>query len=92
VIQALAAHHAAVLLESHGPVKAGITLDAAVLAIEEFEDAAKLTILLHGMPFRQLGPAAIADLERCFKRLQVVRQAFPAISTSTFFGIRTPSP
>lgn len=67
MISALAAEHAAVLLENHGPVVAGGSLDAAVFAIEELEEAAKLAIILHGMTVRQLTPAAIADLDRHFK-------------------------
>ncbi len=67
LIDALAAAHPAVLLENHGPVVAGATLDAAVFAIEELEEAAKLAIILHGMKVRQLSPEAIADLNKNFK-------------------------
>ncbi len=44
----------AVLLENHGPVVAGAPLDAAVFAIEELEEAAKLAIILRGMKVRHL--------------------------------------
>jgi ribulose-5-phosphate 4-epimerase/fuculose-1-phosphate aldolase len=67
LITALAAEHAAVLLQNHGPVVAGATLDAAVFAIEEVEEAAKLAILTRGMPVRLLDEAAIADLNHHFK-------------------------
>lgn len=67
MIDALAADHPAVLLENHGPVVAGVSLDAAVFAIEELEEAAKLAIILRGMEVRHLTPAAIADLNQHFK-------------------------
>jgi ribulose-5-phosphate 4-epimerase/fuculose-1-phosphate aldolase len=67
LIEALAGDHAAVLLENHGPVVTAATLDAAVFAIEELEEAAKLAILLRGMPVRHLDPSAIADLNQHFK-------------------------
>ena len=55
------------LLENHGPVVAGASLDAAVFAIEELEEAAKLAIILRGMKVRHLAPEAIADLNAHFK-------------------------
>ena len=67
LIEAVAARHAAVLLENHGPVVAGASLDAAVFAIEELEEAARLAILLRGMAVRHLGEAAIAELNQHFK-------------------------
>ena len=67
LIDALAADHPAVLLENHGPVVAGGSLDAAVFAIEELEEAAKLAVILRGMKVRHLDPAAIADLNQHFK-------------------------
>ena len=67
MIDALAANHPAVLLENHGPVVAGASLDAAVFAIEELEEAAKLAIILRGMKVRHLAPEAIADLNQHFK-------------------------
>lgn len=67
MIEALAADHPAVLLENHGPVGAGASLEAAVFAIEEMEEAAKLAIILRGMKVRHLAPEAIADLDRHFK-------------------------
>lgn len=67
LIEALAPRHAAVLLENHGPVVSGATLDATVFAMEELEEAAKLAILLRGMKVRHLDAAAIADLDQHFK-------------------------
>ena len=67
MIEALAGDHAAVLLENHGPVVAAASLDAAVFAIEELEEAARLAILLRGMKVRHLSPEKIADLNQHFK-------------------------
>lgn len=66
LIAALAGDHAAVLIENHGPVVSAATLDAAVYAMEELEEAAKLTLLTRGLPVRVLGDAAIADLNSHF--------------------------
>lgn len=62
----LAAKHAAMLLANHGPVVAGTSLSAAVDAIEELEETARLYLLLHGRPTRYLSPEQIADLKRRF--------------------------
>lgn len=67
LIDALAARHPAVLLQNHGPVVAGASLDAAVFAIEELEEAAKLAIILRGMSVRNLDAGAIAELNQHFK-------------------------
>lgn len=67
LIHAVAEDHPAVLLENHGPVVAGATLEAAVFAIEELEEAARLSILLRGMKVRHLSPDAIAELNKTFK-------------------------
>jgi ribulose-5-phosphate 4-epimerase/fuculose-1-phosphate aldolase len=61
-VEALADRHHAVLLANHGPVVAGSTLDAAVYAIEELEETAKLFLLLHGRPIRPLTPEHVADV------------------------------
>lgn len=67
MIDALAGKHPAVLLENHGPVVAGASLEAAVFAIEELEEAAKLAIILRGMKVRHLSADAIADLNKTFR-------------------------
>ena len=53
--------------QNHGPIVAGNSLDAAVFAIEELEEAAKLIILTRGMAVRLLDQNAIADLNQHFK-------------------------
>jgi ribulose-5-phosphate 4-epimerase/fuculose-1-phosphate aldolase len=55
-----------VLLANHGPVVAGETLEAAVYAIEELEETAKLYLLLRGLNPRFLSPAQVADLAKTF--------------------------
>ena len=46
--------HSAILLSNHGPVVAGADLNAAMDAIEELEETAKLFLLLRGVPTRPL--------------------------------------
>jgi len=65
-VGAAAGRHHAILLANHGPVVAGSDLDAAVYAIEELEEAAKLEILLGGRSSRALTSREIEDLERRF--------------------------
>lgn len=67
LIAAQAAKHSAVLLANHGPVATGPTLVAAICAIEEIEEAAKLVILTKGMKVRLLDDGAVDDLNRSFK-------------------------
>jgi ribulose-5-phosphate 4-epimerase/fuculose-1-phosphate aldolase len=66
-IRGLAGRHAAVLLANHGPVVSGDTLEAAVYAIEELEETAKLFLLLRNVPTRPLDAAQIDELKRTFK-------------------------
>lgn len=61
-VAARAADSAAILLSNHGPIVAGPTLAAAVAAICEVEEAAKVQLLLHGRDVRLLSPADIAEL------------------------------
>jgi 3-dehydro-4-phosphotetronate decarboxylase len=65
-VRAVAKNHAAVLLANHGPVVSGETLEAAIYAIEELEETAKLFLLLRGAPFRALDDAQIAALRVAF--------------------------
>lgn len=65
-IKGLAGQYASVLLANHGPVVAGDTLEAAVFAIEELEETAKLYLLLRGMNPRFLSPQQTADLVKTF--------------------------
>jgi ribulose-5-phosphate 4-epimerase/fuculose-1-phosphate aldolase len=65
-IKGLAGKYASVLLANHGPVVAGDTLEAAVFAMEELEETAKLYLLLRGMNPRYLSPSQVADLVKTF--------------------------
>jgi 3-dehydro-4-phosphotetronate decarboxylase len=65
-VRKVAGKHHAVLLANHGPVVAGTTLDAAVNAIEELEQTAKLVLLLHNRPTRLLTPEQVAELNSRF--------------------------
>jgi len=65
-VRKLAGKHHSVLLANHGPVVAGSSLDAAVNAIEELEQTAKLYLLLQGKPTRFLTPSQVADLNQRF--------------------------
>ena len=65
-VRKLAGKHHAVLLANHGPVVAGSSLTAAVYAIEELEQTARLMLLLQGQPTRLLAPEQLADLNRRF--------------------------
>src|SRR6201995_1412049 len=66
-IKGLAGKYSSVLLANHGPVVAGDSLEAAVFAMEELEETAKLYLLLRGLNPRYLTPAQIADLAAAFK-------------------------
>jgi len=61
-----AARHSAVLLANHGPVVSGTNLAAAIDAIEELEETARLYLLLHGRPTRYLSREQIEELRRRF--------------------------
>jgi ribulose-5-phosphate 4-epimerase/fuculose-1-phosphate aldolase len=65
-IKGLAGKYSSVLLANHGPVVAGETLEAAVFAIEELEETAKLYVLLRGLNPRYLTPVQVADLSKAF--------------------------
>ena len=65
-IRGLARKHSAVLLANHGPVVSGRTLEAAVYAIEELEETAKIFLLLRGSAARSLDEAQIAEIKSAF--------------------------
>jgi ribulose-5-phosphate 4-epimerase/fuculose-1-phosphate aldolase len=65
-IKGLAGKYSSVLLANHGPVVSGDTLEAAVYAIEELEETAKLYLLLRGLNPRHLTPAQVKDLGATF--------------------------
>lgn len=56
----------ALLLANHGPVVSGRTLDDAVYAAEELEEAAKLALLLQGRSARSLTRDEVEDLLSAF--------------------------
>jgi ribulose-5-phosphate 4-epimerase/fuculose-1-phosphate aldolase len=62
-VAARAADSHAILLSNHGPLIAGPSLAAAVAAITEVEEAAKVQLLVHGRAVRRLTPAEIAELQ-----------------------------
>jgi len=65
-VSELSSSHHALLLANHGPVVAGVNLNAAVDAIEELEATARLYLLLRQQPMRALEPAQVAELKRRF--------------------------
>jgi ribulose-5-phosphate 4-epimerase/fuculose-1-phosphate aldolase len=65
-VRALGGARTAVLLANHGPVVAGTSLKAAIDAMEEFEETAKLLILTHGMARRGLSDDEVAALVQKF--------------------------
>ena len=56
----------AMLLANHGPVVAGATLDAAVYAMEELEETAKLYLMLKDQPTRFLSDDQRLELDKRF--------------------------
>ena len=65
-IKGLAGKYSSVLLANHGPVVAGDSLEAAVFAVEELEETAKLYLLLRGLNPRHLSPEQVKDLVKVF--------------------------
>ena len=63
-VRGFAGKHHAVLLANHGPVVAGANLDAAVNAVEELEETAKLYLLLRGANTRYLTATQIRELQQ----------------------------
>lgn len=65
-VRGLAGKRAAVLLANHGPVVAAKELEAAVHAMEELEETAKLTLLTRGMNPKRLNDAQLTELVRYY--------------------------
>ncbi len=63
-VRAQAGRHAAILLANHGPIVAGASLDAAVHAVEELEETARLFLLLRDRKTRWLTPDQAAEIRR----------------------------
>ena len=61
-VRLAATKHSAVLLANHGPVVAGGSLDAAVAAVEELEETARLFLLLRRERTRFLTEEQVAAL------------------------------
>lgn len=61
-VEKLATTHHAVLLANHGPVVSGTSLSAALYAIEELEETAKLFLLLRGEKTRPLSSIQVNEL------------------------------
>lgn len=65
-VRSLAGKRSAVVLANHGPVVAGKDLEAAVFAMEELEETAKLALLTRDANPVGLTPAQIRDLVQHF--------------------------
>ena len=65
-VRGLAGKRAAVLLANHGPVVAGKDLEAAVYAMEELEETARLTLLTRGMNPKLLSDAQVQEVVQAF--------------------------
>ncbi|MDF1610198.1 aldolase [Hoeflea sp. YIM 152468] len=65
-VRGLLGKRSAVLLANHGPVVCGKDLDAAVYAMEELEEAAKLTLLCRGLSPHLLTEAQLGGLVKTF--------------------------
>lgn len=65
-IRGLAGKRSAVMLANHGPVVASKDLEAAVYAIEELEETAKLALLTHGLKPKLLTDAQISQIVEKF--------------------------
>lgn len=65
-VRGLAGRRSAVLLANHGPVVAAADLEAAVFAMEELEETAKLALLLRGTGARPLNARQIGQIVHRF--------------------------
>lgn len=61
-VRGLAGRRSAIVLANHGPVVAAKELEAAVFAIEELEETARLALVLRGADARMLDPAQVRDI------------------------------
>ena len=61
-VRGLAGKRSAVMLAAHGPVVAAKDVEAAVYAIEELEETAKLSMLVKGYDVNLLSPEQISDV------------------------------
>ena len=66
-VRGLAGKRSAVLLANHGPVIAGKDIRAAVFAMEELEEAAKLAVLTRSHHPRMLSARQVADVVSRFE-------------------------
>ncbi len=65
-VRGLAGRRAAILLANHGPVVASKDLEAAVFAMEELEETARLALLLRGTGAKPLDAGQIGAVVRAF--------------------------
>ena len=65
-VRSLAGRRSAVVLANHGPVVAAKELEAAVYAMEELEETAKLALLLRGTPTLGLTEQQIREVVTAF--------------------------
>jgi Class II Aldolase and Adducin N-terminal domain len=85
-IRGLAGKHSAVLLANHGPVVSANSLEAAVYAIEELEETAKLFLLLRNAPTRPLNSEQIQELKEVFQ-LDLWGPLFEAAPSESFLSM-----
>jgi len=65
-LRGLAGKRSSVMLANHGPVVAGADLEAAIYAVEELEETAKLALMMRGMQPKMLTEIQIAELVHHF--------------------------
>ena len=65
-VRGLAGRRSALVLANHGPVVAAKDLEAAVFAVEELEETARLALLMRGADARMLDAAQIRDVVTTF--------------------------
>ena len=65
-LRGLAGKRTSVMLANHGPIVAGADLEAAIYAVEELEETAKLALMMRGMQHKALTDTQITDLVQHF--------------------------